>query len=392
MCNTSHNNPTTSEHHAQLKEFDRTQGIADALGARDANRSKNGEDNHDSDLKKKMTDKYCPRGEIKKLEVEMMFPEESDKIEKYVGGLPDMIYGSVVGTGTGQKVVCYECEAQGHFKRDCPKLKNNNRGNPAGNGNAPAKVYEVGNAGQTQTPTSSWAPYRLAPSEMIELSEQLKELSNKGFIRPSSSPWGAPVLFVKKKDGSFRMVECLLGDRSEVRLSPTEGSRRRHSEDRFQNLLRPLGISSNAIWFDERTGSIYGSHESVLQSKHILDPEGIEHEARRWLELLSDYDCEIPLSFWEIDLDLPKQILNAQTETRKPENIKNEDVGGMLIENLKDSEKLRTEKLEPRCGLEHQMLKMAGVVWKSVGSGSRLDTAHGYVVSSLMDTAYWSSE
>ncbi|GKB54862.1 putative reverse transcriptase domain-containing protein [Tanacetum coccineum] len=49
------------------------------------------------------------------------------------------------------------------------------------------------------------APYRLAPSEMKELSEQLKELSDKGFIRPSSSPWGAPILFVKKKDGSFQM-------------------------------------------------------------------------------------------------------------------------------------------------------------------------------------------
>ncbi|GJW18567.1 putative reverse transcriptase domain-containing protein, partial [Tanacetum coccineum] len=49
------------------------------------------------------------------------------------------------------------------------------------------------------------APYRLAPSEMKELSKQLQELSDKGFIRPSSSPWGAPVLFVKKKDGSFRM-------------------------------------------------------------------------------------------------------------------------------------------------------------------------------------------
>ncbi|GJR79409.1 putative reverse transcriptase domain-containing protein [Tanacetum coccineum] len=46
------------------------------------------------------------------------------------------------------------------------------------------------------------APYRLAPSEMKELSKQLQELSEKGFIRPSSSPWGAPVLFVKKKDGS----------------------------------------------------------------------------------------------------------------------------------------------------------------------------------------------
>ncbi|GJR55082.1 putative reverse transcriptase domain-containing protein [Tanacetum coccineum] len=49
------------------------------------------------------------------------------------------------------------------------------------------------------------APYRLAPSEMKELSNQLKEHSDKGFIRPRSSPWGALVLFVKKNDGSFRV-------------------------------------------------------------------------------------------------------------------------------------------------------------------------------------------
>ncbi|GJU48864.1 hypothetical protein Tco_1218419 [Tanacetum coccineum] len=112
------------------------------------------------------------------------------------------------------------------------------------------------------------APYRLAPSEMKELSEQLKELSDKGFIRPSSSPWGAPVLFVKKKDGSFRMcidyqelnkltvknryplprrpirstsrVKCLLEDRPKVRLSPIEGSRRRHLEDCLQNPIWTL--------------------------------------------------------------------------------------------------------------------------------------------------------
>ena len=48
-------------------------------------------------------------------------------------------------------------------------------------------------------------PYRMAASELAELKNQLEELQRIGFIRPNSSPWGAPVLFVKKKDGSMRM-------------------------------------------------------------------------------------------------------------------------------------------------------------------------------------------
>ena len=51
----------------------------------------------------------------------------------------------------------------------------------------------------------SKAPYRMALTKLKELKEQLQELLEKGFIRPSASPWGAPVLFMKKKDGTMRL-------------------------------------------------------------------------------------------------------------------------------------------------------------------------------------------
>ena len=56
-----------------------------------------------------------------------------------------------------------------------------------------------------RTEPISIPPYRMAPVELRELKAQLEELLSKGFIRPSISPWGASVLFVKKKDGSLRL-------------------------------------------------------------------------------------------------------------------------------------------------------------------------------------------
>ncbi|GJV13421.1 putative reverse transcriptase domain-containing protein [Tanacetum coccineum] len=304
------------------------------------------------------------------------------------------------GTGSGKKPTCYECEVQGHFKRECPNLKNNNnRGNQVGGGNAPSKVYAVSHAGTNPdsnvvsqidiTPTAldhdydveladrriiglntilrgctlnilnhpfnidlmpvelgsfdaiigmDWlvkyqaiivcakkivhipwgnetlivhgdgiflanvntketedksekkriedltiirdfpdvfpedlsglpptrqvefqidlipgavlvarAPYRLAPSEMKELSEQLKELSDKGFIRPSSSPCGASVLFVKKKDGSFRM--CI--DYRELNKLTVKN---RYSLPRIDDLFDQLQGSSVNSKIDLRSG------------------------------------------------------------------------------------------------------------------------------------------
>ncbi|GJU71643.1 putative reverse transcriptase domain-containing protein [Tanacetum coccineum] len=206
--------------------------------------------------------------------------------------------------------------------------------------------------------------------EMKELADQLQRFSDKGFIRPSSSPWGAPVLFIKKKDGSYSEFAPI--------LALPEGSEDFivywHSSIKDWRCVDAKGkVFALKIWRHYLYGTkctVFTDHKSL---QHILNQKELNMRQRRWLELLSDYDCDIryhpgkanvvadalsrkerepPLRVralvMTISLDLPKQILNAQTEARKPENIKNEDVGGMLIENAKYPEAIRTEKLEPR--------------------------------------------
>ncbi|GJZ48129.1 putative reverse transcriptase domain-containing protein [Tanacetum coccineum] len=103
------------------------------------------------------------------------------------------------------------------------------------------------------------APYRLAPSEMKELSEQLKELSDKVFIIPSSSPWGAPVLFVKKKDGSFRM--CI--DYRELNKLTVKN---RYPLPRIDDLFDQLQGSSVYSKIDLRSGY----HQLRVREEDIL--------------------------------------------------------------------------------------------------------------------------
>ncbi|GJV85334.1 putative reverse transcriptase domain-containing protein [Tanacetum coccineum] len=96
--------------------------------------------------------------------------------------------------------------------------------------------------------------------------------------------------------------------------------------------------------------TVFTDHKSL---QHILNQKELNMRQRHWLELLSDYDCEIHYHPRKANvvvdaLSRKERIKPLRTEARKPKNIKNEDVGGMLIENSKDPEKLRTEKLEPR--------------------------------------------
>ncbi|GJV29139.1 putative reverse transcriptase domain-containing protein [Tanacetum coccineum] len=227
---------TTSMTNAQLKAMI-NQGVTDALAAHDANRNTNGYDSHNSGTCVRRTERVareCTYPDFMKCQplnfkgtegvveliqwfkkMETMFsisncsvenqikfstctllagaltwwnshyvPEDSYKIERYVGGLPDMIHGSVVASKPKimqeaieiatelmdkkicHKTTCYEYGAQGHFKRDCLKLKNNNRGNQDGNGNAPANVYAIGRA---RTNTDSNIVTDLMPVELGSL-------------------------------------------------------------------------------------------------------------------------------------------------------------------------------------------------------------------------------
>nr|GEV05016.1 hypothetical protein [Tanacetum cinerariifolium] len=188
--------------------------------------------------------------------------------------------------------------------------------------------------------------YPLAPSELEELSGQLKELQDKGFIRPSSSPWGAPVSFVKKKDGSFRMC---IDDRELNKLNVKNRYSLPRIDDMFDQLkglrffskidlreVQFLGhvINGNGIhvdpskieavknWKPPRTLTeelAFQTLKDKLCNELVLalldgpkdfvvycDASGIglgcvntksqkelNMRQRRWIELFSDYDCEI---------------------------------------------------------------------------------------------------
>ncbi|GJS44403.1 hypothetical protein Tco_0569446 [Tanacetum coccineum] len=137
------------------------------------------------------------------------------------------------------------------------------------------------------------APYRLAPSEMKELSEQLQELSDKGFIRPSSSPWGAPVLFVKKKDGSFRMcIDYRELNKLTVKLRvreqdvPKTAFRTRYGHYEFQ--VMPCGLDKRTCGynFSDTVLIVEALHEDPACQIESINGLAFSHRPQRSRQFL----------------------------------------------------------------------------------------------------------
>nr|GEU97872.1 hypothetical protein [Tanacetum cinerariifolium] len=253
-------------------------------------------------------------------------------------------------------------------------------------------IFSIGLAGSSSSSTSTIqdrlnsrsrpvarAQYQLAPSEMKELSEQLQELSDKGFIRPSSSPWGAPVLFVKKKDGSFRMcidyrelnklivknryplpriddlfdqlhgssvyskIDLRLGyhqRRVQEQYVPKTAFRTREDFivycDASHKGLGDVLMQREKIWRHYLYGTkctVFTDHKSL---QHILDQKELNIRQHRWLELLSDYDCDIRYH------PRKENIVADALSPLKSKNLENEEVSGMIRKDIPK------EKLEPR--------------------------------------------
>ncbi|GJS05752.1 retrovirus-related pol polyprotein from transposon TNT 1-94 [Tanacetum coccineum] len=179
------------------------------------------------------------------------------------------------------------------------------------------------------------------------------EDSSKGFQRSPRSydqtnPKSVKLIGAHKTRSSFQTVEAEVYAVHPILFLPY--------------LMRSEISSHTATWFNEGFGAVLMQEKSSVRSKDLeaLSVRNQVHgKANVVADALSRKERE-PLRVWAlvmtIGFDLSKQILKAQTESRKPENIKKEDVTGMLVKNSKDPEKLRTEKVGTRSGWNYVLI------------------------------------
>ncbi|GJT74702.1 putative reverse transcriptase domain-containing protein [Tanacetum coccineum] len=170
-----------------------------------------------------------------------------------------------------------------------------------------------------------------------KIAKSMTKLTRKGF----KFDWG------DKEEAAFQLIKQKLCKKV---IAFTSRQLKIHEKNYTTHDLE-LGavVFALNIWRHYLYGTkctVFTDHKSL---QHILNQKELNMRQRRWLELLSDYDYKI--RYHPGKANVVADALNRKERIkplRKPENIENEDVGGMLIENSKDSEKLKTEKLEPR--------------------------------------------
>nr|GEZ01275.1 hypothetical protein [Tanacetum cinerariifolium] len=186
--------------------------------------------------------------------------------------------------------------------------------------------------------------YRLAPFELEELSRQLKELQDKGYIRPSSSSWGASVLFVKKKDGSFRMcIDYKELNKLTVKNRSGYHQLRVHENDilktafrtrygHFEFTVMPFGLTNTPVVFMDLMDRVcrpYLDRFVIVFIDDILiysktQEEHVEH-LRLVLELLKKEKLYAKFSkceFWPREVQFLGHVINGNEIHVDPSKIK----------------------------------------------------------------------
>nr|GEX28323.1 putative reverse transcriptase domain, ribonuclease H-like domain, aspartic peptidase domain protein [Tanacetum cinerariifolium] len=199
---------------------------------------------------------------------------------------------------------CFECGGTDHYKAACPRLNRAPRQGgdrlnqvmviEGGQGLPPSQEIKFGIELIPGAILIAKSPYLLAPSEMEELSSQLRELQDKGFIRPSRLTCGAPLLFVKKKDGSFRM--CI--DYRELNKLIIKN---RYPLPRIDDMFDQLKGSQYFSKIDLRSRyhqlRVHGDDTPKTafrtRYRHFEFTKELNMRQCRWIKLFSDYDFEI---------------------------------------------------------------------------------------------------